>query len=70
MACFLLAVVLAMCALDTAMYIIDVRNAVQEISYTLTSQSTLSLPDRYALTANFPWPVQSALYGFLVRLNL
>ncbi|KIP02019.1 hypothetical protein PHLGIDRAFT_314410 [Phlebiopsis gigantea 11061_1 CR5-6] len=69
MSWFLLAVVLAMFALDTAMYIIDIRNAVQEISYTLTSHSTLSLPDRYALTAYFPWPVQSALYGFLSNLG-
>ena len=69
MAWFLLAVVFAMFVLDTAMFVIDIRNAIQEISYTLTSNSTLSFADRYALTDNLPWPVQSALYAFLVRCN-
>lgn len=52
--------------LDTAISIIDVNNAIREITLTLTSTSSLSLSDRYALTYNLPWPVQSSLYAFEV----
>ncbi|KIP01779.1 hypothetical protein PHLGIDRAFT_38176 [Phlebiopsis gigantea 11061_1 CR5-6] len=69
MAWFLFAIVFVMFVLDTTMFVIDIRNAVQEISYTLTSHSTLSLADRYALTDNLQWPVQSALYAFLANLG-
>lgn len=53
--------------MDTAMFIIDVNNTIKEISYTLTSDSDLSLADRYSLTENLPWPVEAALYAFMVR---
>lgn len=53
--------------LDTATSIIDVNNAIREITLTLTSDSPLSLSDRYALTDSLPWPVQSSLYAFEVR---
>ena len=66
MACFLLLIGLLMLVRDSARYILDISNAVREISLTLTSDDTLSLPDRYALTNSLPWPVQSALYAFLV----
>ena len=55
--------------LDTAIAIIDVNNAIREITLTLTSNSSLSLSDRYELTNNLPWPVQSSLYAFEVRLG-
>lgn len=67
MARILLTTVWAMVALDTAMFVIDIRNTVKEVSLTLTSTADLSLEDRYALTDNLPWAVQSALYAFLVR---
>lgn len=49
------------------MYFIDVNDALKEVSYTLTRNSDLSLPDRYALIDNLPFPVESALYAFMVR---
>lgn len=60
-------VVLTMFLMDTVICIIDVNNAIKELSYTLTSSSDLSLADRYSLTDNLPWPVESALYAFMVR---
>ena len=59
-------VVLLMFLMDTSIFFIDVNNAVKEIMFTLTSSSDLSLPDRYSLTDNLPWPVESALYAFMV----
>lgn len=56
-----------MVVLDTAMFFIDVNNAVKEVSYTLTSDSDLDLSDRYARTAFLPYAAQTALYAFLVR---
>lgn len=55
--------------LDTAIAIIDVNNAIREITLTLTSNSSLSLSDRYELTNDLPWPVQSSLYAFEVRFE-
>lgn len=52
--------------MDCATSIIDVNNAIREITLTLTSNSPLSLTDRYALTDNLPWPVQGALYAYMV----
>lgn len=69
MAQILLATVWAMVALDTAMFVIDIRNTVKEVSLTLTSSADLSLEDRYALTDSLPWAVQSALYAFLSNLG-
>lgn len=57
--------VLAMFFMDSAICVIDVNNAIKEISYTLTSNSDLSLSDRYSLTDNLPWPAESALYAFM-----
>lgn len=54
-----------MLMLDTAMCIIDVNNAIREISYTLTSNSADSLADRYDNMV-LPWPVENALYAFMV----
>lgn len=62
-------VVLTMFLMDTVICIIDVNNAIKELSYTLTSNSDLSLADRYSLTDNLPWPVESALYAFMVRTS-
>ena len=63
-------IILLMFLLDVATSIIDVNNAIREITLTLTSNSSLSLADRYALTFNFPWPVQGALYAYMVRYML
>lgn len=62
-----LGVVVTMFLMDTAIFFIDVNNAVKEISWTLTSNLDMSLPDRYELTFALPWPVESALYAFMVR---
>lgn len=62
-----LAVVVTMFLMDTAIFFIDVNNAVKEISWTLTSNYDLSFADRYELTFALPWPVESALYAFMVR---
>jgi len=55
--------------LDTATCIIDVNNAIREITLTLTSTSPLSLADRYELASNLPWPVESALYSYMSNLG-
>ena len=62
-------ILVLMFLLDVATSIIDVNNAIREITLTLTSDSSLSLSDRYALTDNLPWPVQGALYAFMVCLS-
>ena len=54
--------------LDTATSIIDVNNAIREITLTLTSTSQKSFAERYALTNNLPYSVQSALYAYQVRV--
>ena len=59
-------VVLVMFLMDTSICIIDVNNAIREITLTLTSTSSLSLEDRYALTYNLPYAVENALYAFMV----
>lgn len=67
---FLWIIILLMFLLDTAMCIIDVNNAVREITYTLMSTSSASLADRYKLTNNLPYPVEGALYAFMVRRSM
>ena len=62
-------VVLIMFLLDTSMCIIDVNNAIREITLTLTSTSPLSLADRYDLTDNLPYVVENALYAWMVRMT-
>ncbi|EJF61537.1 hypothetical protein BD309DRAFT_931103 [Dichomitus squalens] len=69
MSIFTFAVVFIMFLLDTSMCIIDVNNAIREISLTLTSTSTLSLSDRYALTDNLPYAVENALYAWMSNLG-
>ena len=64
---FTFIVVFVMFLLDSAMCIIDVNDAIKELSFTLTSDSSLSLADRYDLTNTLPWPVETALYAFMVR---
>lgn len=56
-----------MLLMDTAICIIDVSDAIREITLTLTSNTNMSLADRYALTDNFPWAVEDALYAWMVR---
>lgn len=59
--------------LDSATCIIDVNNALKELSYILTSNTSLSLSDRYSLTNNtkvFPWPVENSLYAFMVYFSI
>lgn len=52
--------------MDTAIFIIDIRNTVKGISLTLTSNWDMSLEDRYALTGSLPWQANAALYAFMV----
>lgn len=61
-------IVVIMFLMDSVICIIDVNNAIKELSWTLTSNADLSLADRYALTDALPWPVLSVLYAFMVRL--
>ncbi|KIP02164.1 hypothetical protein PHLGIDRAFT_20512 [Phlebiopsis gigantea 11061_1 CR5-6] len=62
-------IVLAMFVMDSAICVIDVNNAIKEISYTLTSNSDRSLSDRYSLTLDLPWPAESAIYAFMSNLG-
>ncbi|KZV70613.1 hypothetical protein PENSPDRAFT_685327 [Peniophora sp. CONT] len=62
------AVVLIMLMLDTAMCIIDVNNAIREITLTLYPTSSDSLADRYSNLV-LPWPVENALYAFMSNLG-
>ena len=55
--------------MDTAMFFIDVNDAVKEVSYTLTSNFGLSLSDRYSLTGNLPFPTESVLYAFMASTS-
>lgn len=61
-------IILFMFLLDTAIAIIDVNNAIREITLTLTSTSPKSFSDRYALTNELPYPVQSVLYAYEVSI--
>ena len=56
--------------MDTAMFFIDINDAIKVISLTLTSNTNLSLEDRLSLTDTLPYPVQSAMYAFLVGSSL
>ena len=53
-------VVLSMFLMDTAMFFIDINDAVKEVSYTLTSNTNISLQERLFLIGTLPYPVQSA----------
>ena len=55
-----------MLLLDTTLIIIDVNNAIREITMTIMSNSEESLTDRYNNLV-LPWPVESAIYAFMVR---
>lgn len=63
-------IILIMFLLDTAMCILDVNNAIREITLTLTSTSPLSLSDRYDLTDNLPYDVTNSLFAYMVRAIL
>ena len=56
--------------MDTAIFVIDIRNTIKEISLTLTSNWDVSLQERYALTDTLPWQIAAALYAFMVRSTL
>lgn len=59
-------VILIMFLLDTAMCVLDVNNAIRELTLTLTSTSPLSLSDRYELTFNLPYSVTNSLFAYMV----
>ncbi|VDB99127.1 unnamed protein product [Peniophora sp. CBMAI 1063] len=61
-------VVLTMLLLDTAMCIIDVNNAIREITFTLYATASGTLADRYNNLV-LPWPVENALYAFMSNLG-
>ena len=56
--------------MDTAMFFIDINDAVKEVSYTLTSNTNISLQERLFLIGTLPYPVQSALYAFMVGVSI
>jgi len=62
-------ILLTMLLLNTASGIIDVNNAIREITLTLMSTSSLSLTDRYALVNSLPWPIESVIYAFMSNLG-
>lgn len=55
-----------MLMLDTIFVVIDVNNAIREITSTLLSDSDKSLTDRYNQMV-LPWPVENVAYAFMVR---
>ena len=52
--------------LDTAMCILDVNNAIRELTFTLTSTAPLTLAERYDLTSNLPYAVTNSLFAYMV----
>ncbi|KAI0717645.1 hypothetical protein C8Q72DRAFT_789561 [Fomitopsis betulina] len=62
-------IIVLMFLLDTTTSIIDVNNAIREVTLTLTSTSHQSFKERYALTKSLPYPVQSALYAYESNLG-
>ena len=63
-------VILTMFVLDTAMCILDVHNAIQEITLTLTSTAPLSLTERYTLLNTIPWSVTNSLFAYMVSSHI
>lgn len=57
-----------MLILDTALCIIDVNDAIREVTFTLYSTSSGSLADRYDNLILPAAPVESVLYPFMVHL--
>lgn len=60
-------IILTMFILDTAMCILDVHDAIEEMTLTLTSTAPLSLPDRYKLLNTIPWSVTNSLFAYMVN---
>ena len=63
-------VILTMFVLDTAMCILDVHNAIQEITLTLTSTAPLLLTERYSLLSTIPWSVTNSLFAYMVSSHI
>ncbi|VDB96765.1 unnamed protein product [Peniophora sp. CBMAI 1063] len=61
-------IILVMLMLDTIFVVIDVNNAIREITSTLLSDSDKSLTDRYNQMV-LPWPVESVAYAFMSNLG-
>ncbi|KAK7678290.1 hypothetical protein QCA50_018638 [Cerrena zonata] len=59
-------VILIIFLLDTAGCVLDVNNAIREITLTLTSTSSLSLSDRYASTFNLPYSISNSLFAYMI----
>ncbi|VDC03908.1 unnamed protein product [Peniophora sp. CBMAI 1063] len=68
MSTFIFVVILTMFMLDTAMCIIDVNNAIREVTLTLFSTSLGTVADRYDSLA-LPWTVENAIYSFMMNLG-
>ena len=58
-----------MLLLDTSLCIIDVNNLIREVTFTLTSDSPVTLAERYSKLI-LPWRVESALFAYMVRSNM
>ncbi|KZV62969.1 hypothetical protein PENSPDRAFT_228827 [Peniophora sp. CONT] len=61
-------ILFTMLLLDTTFVVIDVNNAIREITMTIMSDSAISLTDRYNNIV-LPWPVESAVYAFMSNLG-
>ena len=62
-------VVLTMLMMDTVLSVMDVNNAIREITSTLTSTSSQSFKERYDGVA-LSWPIDNALYAWMVNVSL
>jgi hypothetical protein len=60
---------MVMFLLDTALWIIDIHDAVSELQTTLTSSSDDSLEDRFASLGTFLLSVDAVLFLFMVRMR-
>ena len=59
--------ILILLLLDTAICILDVNNAIREVTFTLTSSAPLTLNERYVLTSSLPYAVDKLIFAYMVR---
>ena len=55
-------VILVMFLLDTAIWILNIHDAIHSISWTLNTTSALSLAERYNTIAQNPWPIAKFMF--------
>ena len=55
-------VVLVMFLLDTAMWILNIHDAIHSVSWILNTNSALPLAERYNTIAQNPWPIAKFMF--------